>query len=76
MLVFDLLSLEEGRFYGFYKWILTQQQALLEGGADPDHGDPSAMSAIVLFKKEDQWRKLFEEAPGKGKAASTSSPPS
>ncbi|KFZ16603.1 hypothetical protein V501_02143 [Pseudogymnoascus sp. VKM F-4519 (FW-2642)] len=51
-------------------------KALLEGGADPDHGDPSAMTAIVLFKKEDQWRKLFEEAPGKGKAVATLSPPS
>ncbi|KAL5354028.1 hypothetical protein ACLOAV_000113 [Pseudogymnoascus australis] len=43
-------------------------KALLEGGADPDYGAPSAMEAIVLFKKEDQWRNLFEEAPGKGKA--------
>ncbi|OBT90842.1 hypothetical protein VE02_00400 [Pseudogymnoascus sp. 03VT05] len=51
-------------------------KALLEGGADPDHGDPSAMTAIVLFKKEDRWRKLFEEAPGKGKAVATLSPPS
>jgi hypothetical protein len=71
-----LLSLREGHPYELYMRILTQQQALLEGGADPDHGDPSAMTAIVLFKKEDQWRKLFEEAPGKGKAVATSGPPS
>ncbi|KFY21311.1 hypothetical protein V493_07531 [Pseudogymnoascus sp. VKM F-4281 (FW-2241)] len=49
-------------------------KTLLEGGADPDHGAPSAMEAIVLFKKEETWRKLFGEAPGKGKGASTSSP--
>ncbi|KFX92411.1 hypothetical protein V495_04995 [Pseudogymnoascus sp. VKM F-4514 (FW-929)] len=48
-------------------------KALLEGGADPDHGAPSAMEAIVLFKK-DMWKKPFEEAPGRGKGASTSSP--
>lgn len=42
-------------------------EALLEGGADPDHGTPSAMEAIVLFKQEDRWRKQFEEAPGRGK---------
>lgn len=71
-----MLSLGEGDPWEFYKQILTQQQALLEGGADPDHGAPSAMEAIVLFKKEEQWRKLFEEAPGKGKGASTSSPQS
>ncbi|KFZ13925.1 hypothetical protein V502_06373 [Pseudogymnoascus sp. VKM F-4520 (FW-2644)] len=51
-------------------------KALLEGGADPDHGNPSAMKAIVLFKKEERWGKLFEEAPGKGKGALTSSPAS
>ena len=69
----DFLSLREGHPYDLYKWILTQKQALLEGGADPDHGAPSAMEAIVLFKKEERWRKLFEEAPGKGKGASASS---
>ncbi|KFY91135.1 hypothetical protein V498_05641 [Pseudogymnoascus sp. VKM F-4517 (FW-2822)] len=51
-------------------------KVLLEGGADPDYGAPSAMEAIVLFKKEDQWRNLFEEAPGKGKAVATLTPPS
>ncbi|KFY33948.1 hypothetical protein V494_07187 [Pseudogymnoascus sp. VKM F-4513 (FW-928)] len=48
-------------------------KALLEGGADPDHGAPSAMEAIVLFKKEDMWKKAFEEAPGKGKGAAAAS---
>lgn len=47
-----------------------QTQTLLEGGADPDHGAPSAMEAIVLFKQEDKWRAKFENAPGKGKADS------
>jgi hypothetical protein len=43
-------------------------QALLEGGADPDHGNPSALEAVVLFKQEEQWKANFEAAPGKGKA--------
>jgi len=49
---------------------LTGYQALLEGGADPEHGAPSALEAIVLFRQEDQWRMKFENAPGRGKAAS------
>jgi hypothetical protein len=52
-------------------WGLMLPQTLLEGGADPDHGAPSAMEAIVLFKQEDKWRAKFENAPGKGKADST-----
>jgi len=43
-------------------------QALLAGGADPDHGTPSAMEAIVLFKQEEKWRAKFEAAPGRGTA--------
>jgi len=43
-------------------------QTLLSGGADPDHGAPSATDAIVLFKQEEKWRAKFEAAPGKGKA--------
>jgi hypothetical protein len=41
---------------------------LLEGGADPDHGNPSALEAVALFKQEEQWKAKFEAAPGKGKA--------
>ncbi|QSZ31198.1 hypothetical protein DSL72_000761 [Monilinia vaccinii-corymbosi] len=44
-------------------------EALLEGNADPDHGSPSALRAVELFKQEEQWLKKFEEAPGRGKAA-------
>ncbi|KAH8687120.1 ankyrin repeat-containing domain protein [Tricladium varicosporioides] len=43
-------------------------EALLEGGADPDHGNPSAMEAVTLFKQEERWKSLFEEAKGRGKA--------
>ncbi|TGO21209.1 hypothetical protein BPAE_0233g00030 [Botrytis paeoniae] len=43
-------------------------EALLEGNADPEHGSPSAMRAVELFKQEEQWLKKFEEAPGRGKA--------
>jgi len=43
-------------------------QALLEGGADPDHGAPSAMEAVTLFKQEATWKEKFEAAPGRGKA--------
>ncbi|KAF4637802.1 hypothetical protein G7Y89_g264 [Cudoniella acicularis] len=43
-------------------------EALLEGGADPDHGNPSAMEAVTLFKQEETWKMKFKAAPGKGKA--------
>jgi hypothetical protein len=45
-------------------------QALLEGGADPDHGTPSALEAVTLFGQEEKWKARFESAPGRGKAAS------
>jgi hypothetical protein len=41
---------------------------LLEGGADPDYGSPSAMDCVAMFKQEDEWKSKFEAAPGKGKA--------
>jgi len=41
---------------------------LLQGGADPDWGHPSAMEAIVVFRKE-ELRNKFDSAPGKGKMA-------
>lgn len=46
-------------------------EALLEGNADPDHGTPSAMQAVTLFKQEEKWKGKFEAAPGRGKATST-----
>jgi hypothetical protein len=45
-------------------------QALLEGGADPDHGTPTALETVTLFKQEEKWKARFESAPGRGKAAS------
>ncbi|KAG0647427.1 ankyrin repeat [Hyphodiscus hymeniophilus] len=48
-----------------------EAEALLEGGADPLHGQPSALDAVTLFKQEEQWKVKFENAPGKGKAVST-----
>ncbi|PMD67405.1 ankyrin-like protein [Hyaloscypha bicolor E] len=44
-------------------------EALLEGGADPDHGAPSALEAVTLFKQEEKWKGRFESAPGRGKGA-------
>lgn len=46
----------------------TCQQALLDGGADPDYGTPSALECVAMFKQEDRWRTRFESAPGQGKA--------
>ena len=40
--------------------------ALLEGGADPEWGSPSAMEALDLFKMEG-WRAKFEVASVRGK---------
>ncbi|KAK6085165.1 ankyrin-like protein [Seiridium cupressi] len=46
---------------------------LLEGGADPDHGAPTAMECITMFKQEEQYKEKFETASGRGKAASSTS---
>ncbi|KAI0149371.1 ankyrin repeat-containing domain protein [Pestalotiopsis sp. NC0098] len=43
-------------------------EALLEGGADPDHGSPTAMECIAMFK-QDEYKEKFENAPGRGKAS-------
>ncbi|KAK1483537.1 hypothetical protein CCUS01_15719 [Colletotrichum cuscutae] len=40
---------------------------LLEGGADPDFGSPSALQCVAMFKQEDKWQARFESAPGRGK---------
>lgn len=37
-------------------------KALLEGGADPDLGTPSAAETMVLFKLSDVWERAFHEA--------------
>lgn len=37
-------------------------QALLDGGADPDLGTPSATEAVGLFKLGGEWGKVFAEA--------------
>jgi hypothetical protein len=37
-------------------------QALLEGGADPRLGTPSAFDSIVMFKQEEKWKARFEAA--------------
>jgi hypothetical protein len=46
----------------------SEEQALLEGGADPDHGAPSAMEAVTMFKQEEKWKGKFESASGRGNA--------
>ncbi|KAJ6440968.1 putative ankyrin repeat protein [Purpureocillium lavendulum] len=43
-------------------------EALLEGGADPDYGNPSALQCVAMFKQEERWQASFEAAPGRGKA--------
>ncbi|KAF6812598.1 ankyrin repeat protein PA3287-like protein 1 [Colletotrichum musicola] len=48
--------------------IETATQVLLEGGADPDHGAPSALQCVAMFKQEEKWQARFEGAPGRGKA--------
>ncbi|KAJ4410995.1 hypothetical protein N0V82_009099 [Gnomoniopsis sp. IMI 355080] len=42
-------------------------EALLESGADPEYGMPSAMECIVMFKQEETWKAKFESASGRGK---------
>lgn len=43
-------------------------EALLDGGADPDLGEPSAMSAVGLFGLDGVWKEKFETAKGRGSA--------
>lgn len=43
-------------------------QALLDGGADPDLGTPSATEAVGLFKLGGEWENVFGEAREKLKA--------
>lgn len=43
---------------------------LLEKGADPDYGEPSARTAAKLFGKDQEWAEKFDSAPGKGKGPS------
>ncbi|KAF5699586.1 ankyrin [Fusarium mundagurra] len=44
---------------------------LLDGGADPEYGQPSAAECIAMFKQEDTWKSKFDAAPGKGQAGRT-----
>ncbi|KAF9768277.1 hypothetical protein IL306_014463 [Fusarium sp. DS 682] len=44
---------------------------LLDGGADPQYGQPSAAECIAMFKQEDTWKSKFDAAPGKGQAGKT-----
>lgn len=45
--------------------------ALLDGGADPDLGTPSATEAVALFKLGAEWEKVFAEAREKLKGKPT-----
>lgn len=42
-------------------------EALLEGGADPEWGVPSAVEAVGMFKMGEVWRGRFEGARGRGR---------
>lgn len=37
-------------------------KALIEGGADPDLGTPSAMEAVNIFHLKDEWESVFVKA--------------
>lgn len=41
-------------------------EALLEGGADPEIGTPSAMAALDVFGLQSEWKARFEGAKGRG----------
>ncbi|KAF4589292.1 Ankyrin-like protein [Ophiocordyceps camponoti-floridani] len=46
-------------------------ETLLRGGADPDHGAPTALQCVDMFKQGDKWASKMENAPGRGKAQSS-----
>lgn len=52
------------------------RQALLEGGADPEYGNPNAMQCVAMFKQEEAWKAKFDAAPGRGKAKEPAQGPS
>lgn len=52
------------------------RQALLEGGADPEYGNPNAMQCVAMFKQEETWKAKFDAAPGRGKAKEPAQGPS
>ncbi|MCJ1432246.1 hypothetical protein MMC27_001602 [Xylographa pallens] len=43
-------------------------ELLVEGGADPLWGSPSAEESMRLFRKEGEWAVKFEGARGRGRA--------
>lgn len=45
---------------------------MIEGGADPKHGTPSALECIKMFKQEEKWQQKFESALGCGKTSTNS----
>ncbi|QPC62266.1 hypothetical protein HYE67_004497 [Fusarium culmorum] len=47
------------------------RKELLDGGADPEYGQPSASECVTMFKQEDMWKAKFDAAPGKGQAGKT-----
>ncbi|KAF5584753.1 ankyrin [Fusarium pseudocircinatum] len=48
--------------------VIQKIKELLDGGADPEYGQPSAAECITMFKQEDTWKSKFDAAPGKGQA--------
>ncbi|KAF5682084.1 ankyrin protein [Fusarium denticulatum] len=51
--------------------VIQKIKELLDGGADPEYGQPSAAECITMFKQEDTWKSKFDTAPGKGQAGKT-----
>jgi hypothetical protein len=56
-------------------WLFSVK-ALLDGGADPEHGNPNAMQCVTMFKQEDVWKGRFDAAPGRNKAKGQGGGPS
>ncbi|CEI69879.1 unnamed protein product [Fusarium venenatum] len=56
---------------GFSVLTTLLRKELLDGGADPDYGQPSASECVTMFKQEDTWKAKFDAAPGKGQAGKT-----
>lgn len=66
------LLVDSGRFSVSYLINTTaeNEQVLLAGGADPEHGMPSALECVAMFKQEETWKAKFESATGRGRASS------
>ena len=56
---------EVGFFWSACRRGTDNWQTLLDGGADPELGAPSALDCISMFNQSEKWEKRFQMALGR-----------